>query len=66
MVLKNEKIHEVLKTVGHLERLSIKRNFKYKTVACSIRLTKDYESIFKNGGHNICHKQGSDLLFPDV
>jgi hypothetical protein len=39
-----------LKTVGHIERMTIKWNFKYKTVAYSICLTKGYESTFKNGG----------------
>jgi hypothetical protein len=53
---KDEKIYEVLKTVGYVERnLSIKRNYKYKMVTISIRLTKGY----KEGGHNIvCKKNG--------
>jgi hypothetical protein len=46
---KDEKIHNVLKMVGHIERMSIKWNFKYKTVACFIRLTKGYKSTLKNG-----------------
>jgi hypothetical protein len=60
---KNEKIYEVLKTVGYVKHMKIKRSFKYKTVTASIRLTKDYERIFKNGGHKICYTKDDHSYF---
>jgi hypothetical protein len=60
---KNEKIYEVLKTVGYVEHMKIKRSFKYKTFTTSICLTKDYERIFKNGGHNIYYTKDDHSYF---
>jgi hypothetical protein len=43
--------------------MSIKWNFKYRTVACSIRLIKGYESTFKNGRHNICYTNNDQIYY---
>ncbi|PKY25352.1 hypothetical protein RhiirB3_440258 [Rhizophagus irregularis] len=42
-----------LKKFGYVERLVVKRNYKYKTVRTDIRLTKEMEEIFIKGGSNI-------------
>ncbi|UZO14867.1 uncharacterized protein OCT59_006311 [Rhizophagus irregularis] len=49
-----EKIKDkTLKKFGYVERLVVKRNYKYKTVRTDIRLTKEMEEIFIKGGSNI-------------
>lgn len=41
--------NETLKKVDYVERLVVKRNYKYKTVRTNIRLTKAMEEIFIKG-----------------
>ncbi|POG79464.1 hypothetical protein GLOIN_2v1765429 [Rhizophagus irregularis DAOM 181602=DAOM 197198] len=48
-----EGTNQTLKKFGYVERLVVKRNYKYKTVRTDIRLTKEMEEIFIKGGSNI-------------
>jgi hypothetical protein len=48
----------------YVERnLSIKHNYKYKTVTTSIRLSKDYEKLYKSGDHNITYKKKNHIFY---
>uniref|UniRef100_U9UI57 Uncharacterized protein n=1 Tax=Rhizophagus irregularis (strain DAOM 181602 / DAOM 197198 / MUCL 43194) TaxID=747089 RepID=U9UI57_RHIID len=46
-MITDEDIYESLKNVEYVEKLSVKRQYKYKTVRAKIRLTKSYETIYK-------------------
>lgn len=52
-MITDEDIYESLKNVEYVEKLSVKRQYKYKTVRAKIRLTKSYETIYKEGGSYI-------------
>lgn len=57
----------MMKKVGYIERLEVKRNYKYKTVRARIRLTKEMEEIFLKGRSNIAlTKNDRKLFFQDV
>ncbi|PKC64009.1 hypothetical protein RhiirA1_396392 [Rhizophagus irregularis] len=43
----------MMKKVGYIERLEVKRNYKYKTVRARIRLIKEMEEVFLKGRSNI-------------
>lgn len=55
---KDEKIYSTLQKVGYIERLVVKRSYKYKTVRTNIHLSKEMEAIFIiKGGSNITIKK---------
>ncbi|GBC46816.2 hypothetical protein GLOIN_2v1666204 [Rhizophagus irregularis DAOM 181602=DAOM 197198] len=57
---KDEKIYSTLQKVGYIERLVVKRSYKYKTVRTNIHLSKEMEAIFIiKGGSNITIKKYS-------
>jgi hypothetical protein len=50
--------------VGYVEtNLSIKYNYKYKIVTTSIRLIKDYEKLYKSGGHNVAYEKKGHIYY---
>ncbi|CAB4404383.1 unnamed protein product [Rhizophagus irregularis] len=55
----DEEIYEAMKQMGYVERLTVKRNYKYKNVQTKICLTNDMESIFIKGGSNITNAKFS-------
>lgn len=60
---KGEEIYEGLTQVGYVERLSVKRDYKNRTVRTKIRLTKDMEVDFMKGGSNITIMKEERLFF---
>ncbi|PKY59496.1 hypothetical protein RhiirA4_482285 [Rhizophagus irregularis] len=57
------KDEEQLKNVGYIERLEVKRNYKYKTVRVRIRLTKVMEETFVKGEANIAIKKNAQNYY---
>src|SRR6185369_12269936 len=53
-----------MREIGHVEKMSIKRSYKYKTVKAKLRFTIIYEEIYKRGGANITiKKKGRQYFF---
>ncbi|PKC12349.1 hypothetical protein RhiirA5_410921 [Rhizophagus irregularis] len=60
---KDEMIYEMMKKVGYIERLEVKWNYKYKTIRARIRLTKEMEEKFQQGGSNIVLTKNDRMYF---
>ncbi|PKB96500.1 hypothetical protein RhiirA5_434728 [Rhizophagus irregularis] len=62
-----EKIKELEKKeqedVGYVEKITVKRCYKYKTVKTRLRFTKEYENTYARGGANITIFRNSHQYF---
>ncbi|PKC71063.1 hypothetical protein RhiirA1_453977 [Rhizophagus irregularis] len=60
---KNEEIYEYIRDVGYVEKITVKRCYKYKTVKTRLHFTKEYENTYARGGANITIFRNSHQYF---